>query len=161
MFNITHQLFFALEVSVTEQHINCWRYNKPLCSTPSWHNTTQHNTTHHKTTQHYTTQHITKQHNTTHHNTTQHNTTQHNTSQHNTTQHKHTVHTTHCLKFTSHKHTNAEPHTVPSTQYMYETTLLELLNCAILCSLTTVTGRFILHELQMVKLQEEKPIYRK
>jgi len=39
MFNITHQLFFALDVSVTEQHINCWRYNKPLCSTPSWHNT--------------------------------------------------------------------------------------------------------------------------
>ena len=31
-------------MSVTEQHINCWRYNKPLCSTPSWHNTTQHNT---------------------------------------------------------------------------------------------------------------------
>ena len=79
---------------------------------------------------------------------------------HDTTQHKHTVHTTHCLKFTSHKHTNSEPHTVPSMQYMYETTLLELLNCAILCSLTTATGRFILHELQMVKLQEEKPIYK-
>jgi len=81
-------------------------------------------------------------------------------TQHNTTQHKHAVHTTNCLTFTSHKHTNSEPHTVPSIQYMYETTLLELFNCAILCSLTTVIGRFILHELQMVKLQEEKQIYR-
>ena len=72
-------------------------------------------------------------------------------TQHNTTQ-------THSLKFTSHKHTNSEPHTVPSTQYMYESNLLELLNCASLCSLTT--GMFILHELQMVKLKEEKPIYR-
>jgi hypothetical protein len=73
----------------------------------------------------------------------------HDTTQHNTT---HTVHTTHSLKFTSHKHANSEPHTVPSIQYMYETTLLELLNCAILCSLTTAIGRFFLHELQMVKL---------
>ena len=41
MFNIAHQLFFASEVSVTEQQTNSWRYNQPLCRTPSWHNTTQ------------------------------------------------------------------------------------------------------------------------
>jgi len=45
-------------------------------------------------------------------------------------------------------------------QYMNETTVLEPLNCASLCSLTTATSMFILHELQMVKLQEEKQIYR-
>ena len=46
MFNITHQLFFASEVNVTEQQTNSWRYNKQFCSTPSWHNNTQTHSAH-------------------------------------------------------------------------------------------------------------------
>ena len=62
----------------------------------------------------------------------------HDTTQHNTTQ-THSAHYTQSqIYFT--QHTNSEPHTVPSMQYMYETTLLELRNCAILCSLTTAIG---------------------
>ena len=41
MFNITHQLYIASEVSVTEQQTYGWRYNKRLCRTPPSHKTTQ------------------------------------------------------------------------------------------------------------------------
>jgi len=46
MFNITHQLFIKSQVSVTEQQTNSWRYNKPLCRTPSWHKTIQTDSAH-------------------------------------------------------------------------------------------------------------------
>ena len=60
----------------------------------------------------------------------------------------------HCtLSHTNYRQTHKlRTPTVPSMQYIYETTLLELLNCASLCSLTTTTTIPIVHKLRMVKL---------
>ena len=65
------------------------------------------------------------------HDTTQHNTTQHNTN----TNTQCTLHTVSNLF-----HTNTPTQNPTQFPDMYETTLLELLKCAILCSLTTAIG---------------------